>query len=87
MNEVIGKPTIGGTLDFRVFDLPVMLDPSMDGHTLKLVYTIPWRKRLFSWPWRPWVKTRETTIRTEGQPKIEADGETMKVTFKIEGVE
>ncbi len=37
----------------RLYGIPIIEDPNMvDAHSR--VRT--WRERLFSWPWRPWVK-------------------------------
>jgi hypothetical protein len=71
-------------IKFGEFRLPVEVDQTMDGHSIRLVYTRSWKQRLFSRPWRPWRKTTEVTFDTRGTPKIETDGTHMRVHFQVD---
>lgn len=67
------------TITFGDFNLPVELSRALDSHEIRLIYTRTWKERLFKRPWRPWRKTNEVTMRTDGPPEVESDGSSVKI--------
>ena len=54
-NRLFGSPP--GSL----FGIPVIKSPAMTKPETT-IRALSWRERLFSWPWRPWRKTKLVTI-------------------------
>ena len=79
-----GVFNVSGEIQFREFNLPVSMSKALDSRSIKITWTRPWKTRLFSWPWRPWIKTVEHTLYTSTPPEIVCDGEMMHVKFLID---
>ena len=43
-------------MGMKIIESPYIVD------RVEETQVIPWRARLLSWPWRPWVSTRTVTI-------------------------